>query len=84
MGTHLAETCRDVEINIVRSKLDWIVCVCLTQIYDGRDIYRIYYIKNSYMFRHFSLAIFRLRNEKKFSKQLYSTYVGCVQWGGKR
>jgi len=26
---------------------------CLTQLYDGRDMYRIYYIKNNYMFRHF-------------------------------
>jgi len=45
-------------------KLDWSVCICLTQLYDGRDMYRIYYIKNNYMFRHFTLAIFRLRNEK--------------------
>jgi len=44
--------------------LDWRVCFCLTQIYDGKDMYRIYYIKNNYMFRHFTLAIFRLRNEK--------------------
>jgi len=36
---------------------------CLTQLYDGRDMYRIYYIKNN-MFRHFTMAIFRLRNEK--------------------
>ena len=36
------------------------------------------------MFRHFTLAIFRLRNEKKRSKQLYSTCVGCIQWGGER
>jgi len=34
-------------------KLDWSVCTCLTQLYDGRDTYRIYYIKNNYMFRHF-------------------------------
>jgi len=34
------------------------------------------------MFRHFTLAIFRLRNEKKLSTQLYSTCVGCIQWGG--
>ena len=34
------------------------------QLYDGRDMYRIYYIKNNYMFRHFTLAIFRLRNKK--------------------
>ena len=37
------------------------------------------------MFRPFTLAVFRLRNEKKkLGKQLYSTYVGCTQWGGKR
>jgi len=45
-------------------KLDWSVCICLTQLYDGRDMYRIYYIKNNYIFRHFTLAIFRLRNKK--------------------
>jgi len=43
------------------STLDWSVCICLTQLYVGRDMYRIYYIKN-YMFRHFTLVIFRLRN----------------------
>jgi len=58
------------------------VCICLTQLYDGRYMYRIYYIKNNYMFRHFTLAIFRLIIEK-LSKQLYSTCVGCIQWGGK-
>ena len=42
----------------------------------------IYYIKNNYMFRPFSLAIFRLINEK-LSKQLHLTCVGCIQWGGK-
>ena len=35
------------------------------------------------MFRHLSLTIFRLINEK-LSKQLYSTCVYCIQWGGKR
>ena len=35
------------------------------------------------MFRHFSLAIFRLINEK-IIKQLYSTCVYYIQWGGKR
>ena len=35
------------------------------------------------MFRPFTLTIIRLRKEK-LSKQLYSSYVGCVQWGGKR
>ena len=45
-------------------KLDWSLCICLTQLYDGRDMYRIYYIKSNYMFRHFTLDIFRLENEK--------------------
>jgi len=35
------------------------------------------------MFRPFSLAIFRLKNEK-LSKQLHLTCVGCTQWGDKR
>ena len=48
---------------------------CLAQLYDGREMYRIYYIKNNYMFRHFTLAIFRLRNEKK---NLVSSYTGLV------
>jgi len=47
------------------------------------ETFIIYYIKNNYMFRPFSLAIFRLRNEK-LSKQLHSTCVVCIQWGGKR
>jgi hypothetical protein len=46
--------------------LDWGVCTSLTQLYDGRDMYRIYYIKNNYMFRPFTLAIIRLRNEKTY------------------
>ena len=46
------------------NKLDWNVYTCLTQLYDGRDMHIIYYIKNNYMFWHFSLAIFRLINEK--------------------
>ena len=36
-------------------KLDWSVCTCLTQLYDGRNMYRIYYIKNNYMFLYISL-----------------------------
>ena len=46
------------------------------------EICIIYYIKNNYVFRRFSLAIFRLINEK-LSKQLHLTRVGCIQWGGK-
>jgi len=45
------------------------------------EICIIYYIKNNYTFRHFKMAIFRLRNDK-LSKQLHSTCVGCIQWGG--
>jgi len=47
---------------------------CLTQLYDGRDMYRIYYITNNYMFRHLTMAIFRLRNEKV----LVSSYTRLV------
>ena len=28
--------------------LDWSVCICLTQLYDGRDMYRIYYVNVYY------------------------------------
>ena len=44
------------------------------------DMYRIYYIKNNYMFRHITLAIFRLRNEKN----LVSSYprLMCVAYSG--
>ena len=52
------------DIVSINSELDWNVYTCLTQLYDGRDMYIIYYIKNNYMFRHFSLAIFRLINKK--------------------
>ena len=42
-------------------------------------MYRIYCIKNNYMLRQLTMAIFRLRNEKKkLCKQLYSNYVGCI------
>ena len=74
--------CRNV-LFIKIYKLDWGVYTGLTQLYDGRDMYRIYYIKNNSMFRLFTLPIIRLRNEKT-NKQLYSSCVGCVQWGGKR
>jgi len=46
-------------------------------------MYRIYYIKNNYIFQPFSLAIFRLINEK-LGKQLHSGRVGYIQWGSKR
>jgi len=40
-------------------KLDWSVYTYLTQLYDGRDMYIIYYIKNNYMFRSFTMVIIR-------------------------
>jgi len=40
-------------------------------------MYGIYYVKNNYMFRHVTMAIFRLRM-KKLSKQMYSTYVDSI------
>jgi len=53
---------------------------CLTQLYDGRDMYRVDCIENNYMFRHFTLAIFRFRNEKN----LVSSYtrLACVVYSG--
>ena len=45
-----------------------------TTLYDGRYMYRIYYIEN-YMFRRLTMAIFRLRNEKN----LVSSYT-CLMW----
>ena len=65
-------------------KLDWSVCTCLTQLYDGRYMFSIYYIKNNYMFRYFTLAIFRLRNEKKnlvssYTRVMWVVYSGEVR-----
>ena len=44
-----------------------------TTLFDGRDIYRIYYINISYMFRPLTMAIFRLR--LKIEKNLVSSYT---------
>ena len=44
------------------------VCTCLTQLYVGRDVYNLLQ-KINYMFRAFSLAIFRLIIEKFFNYQ---------------
>jgi len=41
-----------------------------TTLFDGRDKYRIYYIKINYMFRPLAIAIFRLR-----FKNLVSSYT---------
>ena len=46
-------------------------------------MYRIYYIKNNYMFRHFTLTIFRLRNEKNlvssYTRLMRVVYSGKVR-----
>jgi len=62
-------------------QLEWSVYTCLTQLYDGRDMYIIYYVKNNYMFRPFSLAIFRLINEKKNLVSSYTRIVWVVYSG---
>ena len=41
-----------------------------TTLFDGRDIYRIYYVKINYMFRPLAMTIFRLR-----LKNLVSSYT---------
>jgi len=43
-------------------ELYWSVYTCLTQLYDGRDMYSIYYIKNNYIFS--ALFIGHLQVEK--------------------
>ena len=64
-------------------KLDWSVCICITQLYGGRDMYRIYYIKHTYMFRPFTLAIFRLRNDRylvsSYTRLMWVVYSGEVR-----
>ena len=40
-------------------------------------MYRMYYIKSNYKFRTFSLAIFRLINEKKGGNQ-FTSYLPTV------
>jgi len=51
-----------------------------TTLFDGRNMYRIYYIENNYMFRHLKVAIFRLRNEKNivgsYTRLMWDVYSG--------
>ena len=57
----------------------WLQCIyCLTQL-SGGYIYIIYYIEINYMFRHFSLAIFRLVNEILVSSY---TRLACIAYSG--
>jgi len=57
--------------------------LCNTTLFDGRDMYGICYIKNNYMFRHFTLVIFRLRNEKNlvssYTRLMWVVYSGEVR-----
>ena len=64
-------------------KRDWSVCICLTQLYNDRNMYRIYYIKNNYVFRRFTLAIFMLRIERNlvssYTRLMWVVYSGEVR-----
>ena len=66
-------------------KLYWSVCIYLTQQYDGRDMYRIYYIKNKYRFRPLIMAIFRLREWNNlvniYTWLVWAVYSGEVRGG---
>jgi hypothetical protein len=74
-GRHVVELKIDSKLPLFALRQpNWSVYTCLTQLYDGRDMYMIYYIKNSYVFRPFTLAIIRLRNEKN----LVSSYTGFM------
>ena len=51
-----------------------------TTLFNGRGMYRIYYIKYNYMFQRLTMAIFML-----YMKCLESSYtrliMGCMHWG---
>jgi len=53
--------------------------LCNTTLFDGRGIYRIYYIWYNYMVRRLTMAIFRL-----YMKYVVSSYtrliMDCIQW----
>jgi len=70
-----------ISTTLLGYKLDWSVYTCLTQLYGGRDMYIMYYIKSNYMFRHLTLAIFRLRNKKRNSVSSYTRLMWAVYSG---
>jgi len=49
----------------------------------GRHMYRVYYIKNNYMFQHLTMAIFRLRKDKNlvssYTPLMWAVYSGEVR-----
>jgi len=53
-----------------------------TTLFSSRDIYSIYYIRYNYMFWRLYSAHLQVVHEI-LSKQLYETYIGCIQWGGR-
>jgi len=49
---------------------------CLTELYDGRDVYRIYYIKKHYMFQHYFFFIYEPEDgQLKVPKHVVVLYV---------
>ena len=53
-----------------------------TTLFDGRGISNIYYIMYSYMFRHLTMAIFRLYMKclvSSYMRLLWAVYSGTVQ-----
>jgi len=68
-------------IPVVFNKLTILQCMYLSNktLFDSRSVYSIYYIRNNYMFRHLTVAIFRL-----YTKYLVNSYtgliMGCIQW----
>jgi len=53
-----------------------------TTLFVGRDVYRIYYIENNYMFRHLTMAIFRLRKKNlvsSYTRFMWAVYSGEVR-----
>jgi len=67
----------------VYNKLDWIVYTYPTQLYDGIDMYNLLHKEQLHVSALF-IGHFQVEKLKKLSKQLYSTCVGCIQWGGQR
>ena len=69
---------------IVSTRLNFIYCrlECMylsnTALFGGRYMFRIYYIKNNYMFRHLTLAIFSLRNGKQNLVSCYTRLMWAV------
>ena len=55
-----------------------------TTLFDGKYMYRYLLHKEQLHVSALDNDHLQVENEKKLSKQLYSTYVYCIQWEGKR